>query len=79
MNEDTPPMCFVHGDADDWAAMNSVKVWELLRRKGIQCDLHTLAMRGHCPNFEGTVPDGFVNVYLQVEWRRPRFAIMEAL
>ena len=45
---DTPPMCFVHGDADGWAAMNSVKCWEKLRMMGIQCDLHTLATRGHC-------------------------------
>ena len=45
---DTPPMCFVHGDADGWAAMNSVKAWEKLRRMGIQSDLHTLATRGHC-------------------------------
>lgn len=44
----TPPMCFVHGDADGWAAMNSVVCWEKLRRMGIQSDLHTLAMRGHC-------------------------------
>ena len=44
----TPPMCFVHGDGDAWAAMNSVKVWERLRAMGIQCDLHTLARRGHC-------------------------------
>ncbi len=45
---DTPPMCFLHGDADSWAAMNSVKVWEKLRSMGIQCDLHTYALRGHC-------------------------------
>ena len=45
---DTPPMCFFHGDADVWAAMNSVKCWEKLRMMGIQCDLHTLATRGHC-------------------------------
>ena len=45
---DTPPMCFMHGDADGWAAMNSVKCWEKLRMMGIQCDLHTLATRGHC-------------------------------
>ena len=45
---DTPPMCFVHGDADAWAAMNSVKCWEKLRTMGVQCDLHTLAKRGHC-------------------------------
>ena len=42
------PMLFVHGDADGWAAMNSVKCWEQLRRMGIQCDLHTLATRNHC-------------------------------
>lgn len=45
---DTPPMCFMHGDADGWAAMNSVKAWEKLRMMGIQCDLHTYALRGHC-------------------------------
>ena len=44
----TCPMLFVHGDADGWAAMNSVKCWEQLRRMGIQSDLHTLATRGHC-------------------------------
>ena len=44
----TCPMLFVHGDADKWAAMNSVKCWEQLRRMGIQCDLHTLATRSHC-------------------------------
>jgi len=42
------PMVFVHGDSDNWAAMNSVKTWEKLREKGIQCDLHTLAKRYHC-------------------------------
>ena len=45
---DTPPMCFIHGDADGWAAMNSVKCWEKLRTMGRQSDLHTLATRGHC-------------------------------
>ena len=45
---DTPPMCFVHGDADRWSAMNSVKVWEKLRRIGVSCDLHTLAKRVQC-------------------------------
>ena len=45
---DTPPMCLLHGDADVWAAMNSVKIWEKLRMMGIQCDLHTYARRGHC-------------------------------
>lgn len=48
----TPPMCFLHGDADGWAAMNSVKIWERLRRMGVQSDLHTLATRGHCFQFK---------------------------
>lgn len=42
------PVVFIHGDADGWAAMNSVKCWEKLRRMGVQCDLHTLALRDHC-------------------------------
>ena len=41
-------MIFIHGDADGWAAMNSVKCWEKMRAMGIQCDLHTLATRNHC-------------------------------
>ena len=45
---DTCPMLFIHGDADGYAAMNSVKCWEQLRRMGIQSDLHTLAKRSHC-------------------------------
>ena len=45
---DTCPILFIHGDADGWAAMNSVKCWEQLRRMGIQGDLHTLATRKHC-------------------------------
>ena len=42
------PMVFVHGDADNWATMNSVKTWEKLREMGIQSDLHTLVKRPHC-------------------------------
>ena len=45
---DTAPMLLLHGDADGWAAMNSVKIWEKMRSMGIQCELHTLAQRNHC-------------------------------
>ena len=45
---DTAPMLLIHGDADGWAAMNSVKVWEKMRAMGIQSELHTLATRSHC-------------------------------
>jgi len=41
------PMLFLHGDADEWAAMNSVKCWEQLRRMGLQGEIHTLALRKH--------------------------------
>ena len=45
---DTGPMVFIHGDADGWASMNSVKTWEQMRRMGIASDLHTLCKRPHC-------------------------------
>ena len=44
----TCPLLFIHGDADKWASMNSVKTWEKLRAMGIQGELHTLALRPHC-------------------------------
>ena len=44
----TCPVVFMHGDADGWAAMNSVKAWEKMRQMGIQSDLHTFATREHC-------------------------------
>ncbi len=44
----TCPMVFIHGDSDGWAAMNSVKAWEQMRRMGIASDLHTLCKRNHC-------------------------------
>ncbi|MBQ7188006.1 MAG: alpha/beta hydrolase [Kiritimatiellae bacterium] len=54
----TCPMVFVHGDADRWAAMNSVKVWEQMRRMGIGCDLHTLVKRPHCFQFRAAPGTG---------------------
>ena len=52
----TSPMLFIHGDADGWAAMNSVKTWEKMRAMGIQSELHTLALRNHC--FQRTAAPG---------------------
>ena len=43
---DTCPMVFIHGDADGWAAMNSVKTWEQMRRMGVTSDLARAATRG---------------------------------
>ena len=43
----TAPMLFIHGDADGYAAMGSVKTWEKMRSMGVQSELHTLATRWH--------------------------------
>ena len=45
---DTAPMFFIHGDADGYSAMGSVKVWEKMDSMGIQSELHTLAGESHC-------------------------------
>ena len=45
---DTAPMIFIHGDADGYSAMGSVKVWEKMDSMGIQSELHTLAGESHC-------------------------------
>lgn len=52
----TAPMLFIHGDADGWSSMNSVKCWEKMRSMGVQCELHTLALRKHC--FQRTCSPG---------------------
>jgi len=44
----TAPTLFIHGDADKWAAMNSIKTWEKMRAMGIQSELHTMVKVGHC-------------------------------
>lgn len=44
----TAPTLFIHGDADGYSAMGSVKTWEKMRAMGIQSELHTLATRKHC-------------------------------
>ena len=44
----TAPMLLIHGDADGYSAMGSVKVWEKMRSMGVQSELHTLCLRRHC-------------------------------
>jgi acetyl esterase/lipase len=52
----TAPMLFLHGDADGYAAMGSVKTWEKMRAMGVQSELHTLVTRPHC--FQRTASPG---------------------
>ena len=55
---DTAPMFFIHGNSDPWAAMNSVKTWEKMRAMGIQSELHTLALREHCFQYQASPGTG---------------------
>ena len=43
----TVPMLFIHGDADGYSPMGSVKVWEKMLSMGVHSELHTLATRYH--------------------------------
>ncbi|WP_287677854.1 alpha/beta hydrolase [Bacteroides sp.] len=44
----TVPTLFIHGDADGYSAMGSVRVWERMKSMGVQSELHILALRDHC-------------------------------
>lgn len=54
----TAPMLFIHGDTDVFSPMESVKVWEKMRSMGIQSELHTLALREHCFQRQGSPETG---------------------
>ena len=57
----TCPMLFLHGDADGYASMGSVKTWEKMRSMGIQSELHTLCLRPHCFQREASPGTGSYN------------------
>ena len=44
----TPPMCFFHGDTDDWSPMGSVRAYHRLRQMKIPAELHVISGVGHC-------------------------------
>ena len=73
---DTAPMLFIHGDADGWAAMNSVKTWEKMRAMGIQSELHTLALRDHCYQRKAAPGTGSYNfIYRIGDYLKKRLGI----
>lgn len=43
----SPPACFLHGDADSYTAMGSVRAWLKLRQMGVSAELHVFALEGH--------------------------------
>ena len=63
----TPPMCFFHGDADGWSAMNSVRVYHKLRTMGIPAELHALALEGHCFQSDPR-PDTSAEIWKDFAW-----------
>ena len=46
-DDKTPPMCFVHGDADRWSPMASLRAYHKLRTMGIPAELHVMAREPH--------------------------------
>lgn len=74
----TCPMFLIHGDADGVSSMNSVKLWERMRAIGVQCELHTLALRDHCFQSEASPGTGSYNYLDRIaEWLRTRISFQE--
>lgn len=53
----TPPMCFLHGDADSHSPMGSVRIYHKLRTMGIPAELHIFSQRKHADLPRGTWRD----------------------
>ena len=47
-DQDTCPVIFLHGDADGYSSMASVKAWQRLKEMGVSGEVHTFATRPHC-------------------------------
>ena len=43
----TPPMCFFHGDDDDWTPMTSMRCWHKLHAMRVPAELHILTQEAH--------------------------------
>lgn len=43
----TPPMCFIHGDGDEYSSMGSVMVYHKLRTMNLPAELHIFALANH--------------------------------
>ena len=64
----TCPMCFIHGDGDDYSAMASMKVYQRLKGMGIPGEVHIYAYANHA--FRNCGPDAPILKYPQrvFEW-----------
>lgn len=66
----TPPMCFIHGDADGWSSMNSIAVYSKLKSMGIPAEVHIYAKTGHA--FGGLVKGNHIGDWFNraYEWMK---------
>ncbi len=52
-DEQTPPTCFLHGDADGYSSLGSIEAYKRLRKMGISAELHIFALAPHgFPNWK---------------------------
>ncbi|MDD3589174.1 MAG: alpha/beta hydrolase [Thermoguttaceae bacterium] len=67
-DEQTCPMCFIHGDGDGYSAMASMKVYQQLKRMGIPGEVHIYAYANHA--FFNCGPEAPIRKYPQrvYEW-----------
>ena len=56
-DEQTPPMCLIHGDADIYSPLGSVEIYKKLRKMGISCELHVFAGAPHGFMFWDDLPN----------------------
>ena len=61
-DENTPPMCLIHGDDDVYSPMGSVAVYAKLRKMNIPAELHIYAKVGH--GFGGNPTDDHLGDWL---------------
>ena len=56
-DEKTPPMCFLHGDADTHSPMGSVRAYHKLRTMNIPAEIHVFSGRKHADLPKGVWQD----------------------
>ncbi|MBQ9873283.1 MAG: alpha/beta hydrolase [Thermoguttaceae bacterium] len=61
-DENTPPMCLIHGDDDVYSPMGSIAVYAKLRKMGIPAEMHIYAKVNH--GFGGNPTDEHVGDWL---------------
>ena len=61
------PVLFLHGDADPYSAMGSVRMWMRLQEMGVPSTVHTFVLRGHDFQYDGAPGTASYN-YLDIAW-----------